>query len=125
MKSFIASGASSSEFIFSPSAWCLNSVKFQRLIFVLSGFGSSRLFASSSASNRNSFIQAGSLCFSEYSVIYFSSYGNFANVVITLSLLTSSFTIMLHLFRLQYLILLYPIHNLHCQGVLLVLRHRI
>src|SRR5699024_7163972 len=122
MKSFIASGASSSEFIFSPSAWCLNSVKFQRLIFVLSGFGSSRLFASSSASNRNSFIQAGSLCFSDYSVIYFSSYGNFVNVVITLSLLTSSFTIMLQLFRLQYLILLYLFRYFHFQDALLLLR---
>src|SRR5699024_7409450 len=125
MKSFIASGASSSEFIFSPSAWCLNSVKFQRLIFVLSGFGSSRLFASSSASNRNSFIQAGSLCFSEYSVIYFSSYGNFVNVVITLSILTSSFIIMLLLFLLQSLLLLYPFHNLHFHDALLVLRHLI
>src|SRR5699024_6136704 len=101
------------------------SVKFQRLIFVLSGFGSSRLFASSSASNRNSFIQAGSLCFSEYSVIYFSSYGNFVNVVITLSLLTSSFTIILQLFRLHYLILLSPGPNLQFQDALLVLRHRI
>src|SRR5699024_2078639 len=106
MKSFIASGASSNEFIFSPSAWCLNSVKFQRLILVLSGFGSSKLFASSSASKRNSFIHAGSLCFSEYSVIYLSSYGHFVNVVITLSLLTSSFAIILLLFRLQYLALL-------------------
>src|SRR5699024_6386095 len=125
MKSFIASGASSSEFIFSPSAWCLNSVKFQRLIFVLSGFGSSRLFASSSALIRYSFFLDGSLFFSEFYVIYFSSYGNFVNVVITLSLLTSCFTIMLQLFRLQYLILLYPIRNLHFLDSLLVLRHRI
>src|SRR5699024_9193604 len=105
--------------------WCLNSVKFQRLIFVLSGFGSSRLFASSSASNRNSFIQAGSLCFSEYSVIYFSSYVNFVNVVITLSLLTSTFTIMLQLFRLQYLLLPSPSHNLPSQALLLLLLPRI
>src|SRR5699024_5314958 len=102
--SFKVAGTFSKESIVAPfSDVCLKLVKFQRLIFVLSGLGNSRLFAKSKPSKRISFIHVGSLCSAEKSATYFSSNGNFVTVVIALPLLTSNLTIMLfvRLFRLQ------------------------
>src|SRR5699024_12327709 len=88
IKSSICDGIYFMDSITCPSAVCLKFVKFHLLIFVLSGFGSSKEFAKSKPSRRNACIHSGSLCFLENCSIYSLSKGNFVTVVIEISLLT-------------------------------------